>query len=168
MPTTVNERYDLAAQLLSDHGFPAGPGDDGNLIEAVMDVLGEVTMTEDRLDPEVKARWVEALRSERYEQGAGYLRAAEDMYCCLGVLCDLIAPDEWSDEPSPVANAYTHGGPAEAMTMPPLTVQYQAIGRPIPDPVHPPRIVSAIQHLASVNDAGGTFDLIADLIERYL
>jgi hypothetical protein len=40
------------------------------------------------MDPEIKAKWVEALRSGRYEQGRMML-LHEGRYCCLGVLCDL-------------------------------------------------------------------------------
>ena len=40
----------------------------------------------------VKKQWVEALRSDQYEQGSCALRKhihGQDQYCCLGVLCDL-------------------------------------------------------------------------------
>jgi hypothetical protein len=39
------------------------------------------------MNPEVKAQWVEALRSGEYEQARGRLRNG-DGYCCLGVLTD--------------------------------------------------------------------------------
>ena len=39
---------------------------------------------------EVKDLWVAALRGGKYEQGKGHLRCGP-MYCCLGVLCDLLA-----------------------------------------------------------------------------
>ena len=42
---------------------------------------------------EIIAKWVEALRSDRYEQGRGFL-CKNDKYCCLGVLCDLVLPDQ--------------------------------------------------------------------------
>jgi hypothetical protein len=38
------------------------------------------------VDQEIKTRWVEALRSGRYQQVTGKLRT-EEGYCCLGVLC---------------------------------------------------------------------------------
>lgn len=41
-----------------------------------------------KMRPEVKKKWVAALRSGKYEQSTGALRK-EDGYCCLGVLCDL-------------------------------------------------------------------------------
>lgn len=38
--------------------------------------------------PEVKAKWLEALRSGKYKQTTGNLK--DDVgYCCLGVLCDV-------------------------------------------------------------------------------
>lgn len=40
------------------------------------------------MNPEIKASWVEALRSEEYKQGANALHR-NGTFCCLGVLCDL-------------------------------------------------------------------------------
>lgn len=55
-----------------------------------------------KMNPEVKAKWLEALRSGKYTQGQAVLKVYENgkpTYCCLGVLCD-INPDlgEWKDE----------------------------------------------------------------------
>lgn len=36
----------------------------------------------------LKAKWVEALRSGKYEQGKYYLSKG-GKFCCLGVLCDV-------------------------------------------------------------------------------
>lgn len=50
---------------------------------------------------EIKAKWVEALRSGEYRQGRGYLRNGGG-FCCLGVLCDLAAKEgigEWVGYP---------------------------------------------------------------------
>lgn len=44
------------------------------------------------MNPEVKARWVAALRSGEYKQTTGCLSRA-DGFCCLGVLCDLHAKE---------------------------------------------------------------------------
>jgi hypothetical protein len=40
------------------------------------------------VNPDIKARWVTALRSGHYKQGRTALRF-HGKYCCLGVLCDL-------------------------------------------------------------------------------
>lgn len=49
-----------------------------------------------RTREEVITRWVEALESGKYKQGAGQLRSTADgetSYCCLGVLCKLAEDD---------------------------------------------------------------------------
>lgn len=50
-------------------------------------------MNEQKMNAEVKAAWVAALRSGEYRQGRGALRqAGQDgipRFCVLGVLCDL-------------------------------------------------------------------------------
>jgi hypothetical protein len=54
-------------------------------------------------DPEVKAKWVTALRSGNYKQGEGRLRSqswigtgwGQPEFCCLGVLCDILKPSGW-------------------------------------------------------------------------
>lgn len=40
------------------------------------------------MNPEIKAKWVAALRSGEYKQGRAYLRF-DGAHCCLGVLCEL-------------------------------------------------------------------------------
>lgn len=44
------------------------------------------------MNPEIKQRWVAALRSGEYEQGKGFLNS-DGKFCCLGVLCDLHSQD---------------------------------------------------------------------------
>ena len=44
------------------------------------------------MNADVKKLWVNALKSGKYEQGQGRLTAVFDtgnMFCCLGVLCDI-------------------------------------------------------------------------------
>ena len=49
------------------------------------------------MNPEVKTKWLEALRSGEYLQGKEFLlrRTAdgEERFCCLGVLCNLYAQE---------------------------------------------------------------------------
>lgn len=47
-------------------------------------------MSYKKMDPEMKKRWVEALRSGKYKQGKGCLHdEVHDTYCCLGVLNEI-------------------------------------------------------------------------------
>ena len=48
------------------------------------------------MNPEIKARWQEKLRSGEYQQGSGMLAAhteSGDKFCCLGVLCEIAVAD---------------------------------------------------------------------------
>lgn len=47
------------------------------------------------MDNDLKQIWVNALRSGNYTQGKRALRTANDEYCCLGVLCDLVDSSQW-------------------------------------------------------------------------
>lgn len=40
------------------------------------------------MNPEIKTRWLEALRSGRYQQTRKMLES-DGKFCCLGVLCDI-------------------------------------------------------------------------------
>lgn len=58
-------------------------------------------MAYEKIDPEFKRKWVEALRSGRYKQGYTTLRRkaddGEDYFCGLGVACDIQAPEFWEE-----------------------------------------------------------------------
>jgi hypothetical protein len=45
------------------------------------------------MDKELKAKWVEALRSGKYKQGHGQLLAEDGAMCCLGVLETVCGTD---------------------------------------------------------------------------
>ena len=49
------------------------------------------------MDPEIKIGWMADLRSGEYLQGIGLLRKSncQDKFCCLGVLQDRVAPEQW-------------------------------------------------------------------------
>lgn len=50
------------------------------------------------MNPDIKERWVAALRSGRYRQCEGTLRTDDNAFCAIGVLCDVVAPDAWENE----------------------------------------------------------------------
>ena len=48
--------------------------------------------------------WLEALRSGDYQQGTGALKRISEhgdevTYCCLGVACEVVAPERFSAQP---------------------------------------------------------------------
>jgi hypothetical protein len=49
------------------------------------------------MNPEIKVKWLEALRSRKFEQRQGVLRC-NGSFCCLGILCDIVAPELWDLE----------------------------------------------------------------------
>ena len=102
---------------------------------------------------EIKDRWVEALRSGKYQQGQGTLKYGES-FCCLGVLCDLHAKETGVDwEYDPRRNAQKYLGNTG---VPPVKVHSWAGIR------H-----KANEVLTNLNDARGyTFEQIADWIEE--
>jgi hypothetical protein len=53
----------------------------------------------EKMNPEIKELWLQALTSGEYTQGTGYLQK-DGSFCCLGVLCDLAvkAGVAWSEE----------------------------------------------------------------------
>jgi len=47
------------------------------------------------MNKKLKTKWVKALRSGKYEQGSFALKAEDNSFCCLGVLCDVYGC-EWT------------------------------------------------------------------------
>lgn len=122
-----------------------------------------------RMNPEIKAKWVTALRSGEYQQGRVHLRDGDNNFCCLGVLCDIAVKER---EPIFVQLVSDDIG---------RRYKYNDIGGSLPDEVslwaglvsdedtlvHDP--VVGGEPLSIQNDAYRlTFDEIADLIEEEL
>lgn len=130
------------------------------------------------MEPEVKERWLAALRDGR-PQTTGVLHRLESSdetrpagQCCLGVLTE-IAKDEGivverpSDWPSRVAYG-TPGGYGEAMILPEPVKTWAGLSDSNPDVLIRRTDVGTVQKtcLAELNDAGVTFPEIADIIEK--
>lgn len=98
-----------------------------------------------------RQEWVEALRSGRYAQGARRLRQTtpdgQEVHCCLGVAADLIDPDGWETLQATVTN-----------------VQYVWHGSRTT--VLPPFLHKGYHNLATLNDRGISFEIIAKVIEQ--
>lgn len=105
-------------------------------------------------------KWIEALRSGQYQQGAGSLNR-EGRFCCLGVLCDLIDPNAWVSG----FGAHTRGDAPKAF-------HYRMglyHGYPPPEVCESAGLdFKEARRLANMNDKGATFEEIAQDIERNL
>jgi hypothetical protein len=51
------------------------------------------TTLKTKMNPQVKQKWIDALRSGKYDQGSEKLRSHQG-FCCLGVLCDLYSHEK--------------------------------------------------------------------------
>ena len=146
-------------------------------------------MTTDRpsLRPEVKAKWVAALRSGDYKQGRNALRTHDDHFCCLGVLCDLAVKEGAVPVPTFESPYWRYDGISE---VPPLAVWQWAYEEGItlsnPNYLIPDLVVQEeddyetvdglvarqtdeLREIVVLNDEDGyTFSELADLIEEQL
>lgn len=89
------------------------------------------------MDAELKRKWIEALRSGKYEQGRYEFKNKDGRFCCLGVLCRV------ADEP---ISGWAGGN---------WRFVNKATGSP-----------NTSDLLARMNDGGKTFPEIADWIEK--
>lgn len=127
------------------------------------------------MNPEIKAKWLAALRSGEYKQGRNRLRTnvpGAPQYCCLGVLCELAVEAgvvDRTDPELPVSGLARVGyyGRAEDIShvLPPASVVKWA-GLAQDDGAFRPSDRSAPVTLASLNDRGETFEYIARVIEE--
>lgn len=124
-----------------------------------------------KMNPEIKSRWVAALRSGEYKQTTGRLRRDGGM-CCLGVLTDLAVRDgvaAWisssGGEPGSIED---DTGEVRISLLPNIVARWA--GLPIDGDQCGPKV--SIQQLkcalAEHNDSGRTFAEIADAIESQL
>ena len=111
------------------------------------------------MNPQIKQKWVDALRSGEYQQCRGYLRK-EDGFCCLGVLCDLYIKEnnvEWQHNE---VDDYFYEN--HSFIPPSSVVEWSGIAD------SNPFVNDEIDTLGGLNDKGFTFNEIADVIEEHL
>lgn len=112
------------------------------------------------MNAEIKQRWVDALKSGKYEQGRLDLRKG-DKWCCLGVLCDVVQaeialPVTQNSE----GTVYLFGERHRASVLPEEVQRLtglSATGK-----------LSDGRVLANLNDDGVSFSKIAGIIEDQL
>lgn len=116
------------------------------------------------MNPQIKEKWLNALRSGEYSQTEGSLKT-DDGFCCLGVLCDLYSKEveeEWvKDE---ITVRYKFDGSSQVL--PNSVMDWAGLNE------DNPRVYfgddAFRQSIAEVNDAGHGFDKIAKIIEEQL
>lgn len=114
------------------------------------------------MNSDIKARWIAALRSGEYRQGTRKLHQG-DLFCCLGVLCDIAVKDGVIDPPTRVFDMddifeYEHS----TDVLPDKVVEWAWLPSGNPTPPGDERM-----SLAMMNDTGSSFTEIADFIEEY-
>ena len=123
---------------------------------------------------DLKEKWIEALRSGKYPKGYQALRSPMG-FCCLGVLCDIVDPNGWSE------GTNEHGdyryGPGGATVYLPRHVADKLECRIDPVIDHDVIVMVCQKHhhrnqpkfstaLSGLNDVYGfTFEMLADCIE---
>ena len=107
-----------------------------------------------KMHPEIKRQWCEALRSGEYEQARGQLCGHAGKMCCLGVAYDAVLGDAWEwDEHR------WEWRPVNQTEYTILLSSWRALLG-----------ISIFEHdaLVAMNDDGRTFAEIADYIEENL
>lgn len=136
------------------------------------------------MNQEIKAKWIAALRSGEYKQTRFVLNDKTGM-CCLGVLCDLHNKEEeleWTFNPvdvikgAPELKGKSIGFSGNSCVVPNAVVcEWAGLAE------NNPYLLSIAKHvmsngeeitcsatLAELNDAGLTFDQMADVINYFL
>lgn len=107
------------------------------------------------MNAEWKQKWVQALRSEQYQQTRGELRdydGERHSFCCLGVLCDLYDRSRWHNNTS----CYSFLGDLYWSMPPPGVLAEVGLSE------------AEANALAQMNDDGVSFHAIAAHIEQTL
>ncbi len=131
------------------------------------------------VSPERQAEWVAALRSGKFEQGAGYLKQFSSDYdggvahCCLGVLCETAELAEFRTQDQLVVRFESETNELAELLETPGARGWLA-GTDVP--IYGMRIALKAKvltndtvyfdKLEALNDRGHTFKEIADFIER--
>ena len=118
-----------------------------------------------KMKPEIKAKWLAALRGGKYKQTAGVLRDERGM-CCLGVLIDVVDPKGWKQDRDNCIFSY------DGEDQLPTAAFCKRVGLPAPVPKYVSKYgtcTTITDKLAEMNDDDGkSFTEIADFIEDVL
>ena len=120
------------------------------------------------MKPEIKQKWLDALRGGEYSQGRFQLRDDDNNFCCLGVLCDLYLKEhnkEWvkGEEQFAYLIPSQDGNSGEILTN--EVIEWSGLK------LHNPELTFGEDHgvITDLNDHENySFEQIADLIEVQL
>jgi len=135
------------------------------------------TTLKTKMNTEVKQKWIDALRSGKYDQGSEKLRSVQG-YCCLGVLCDLYSQEQDSE--------WEFRGIAETNLQPQDYWYFDGESEFLPEsvkewaglPAKNPSVRVDVtededdddwfynEEIANLNDSGYTFNELSKLIEQ--
>lgn len=121
-----------------------------------------------KMNPERKAEWVAALRSEKFLQGMGVLVSVDTdgkvRHCCLGVLCELAA---MAGAATRHPGGFYGNGDECRFTLPQSVQEWAGITTEVDeDSLIPACPRAGGLELSELNDTGVGFSEIADIIER--
>ena len=108
----------------------------------------------------VKTALLEALRSGKYEQGRYRLKSSSERFCCLGVLCEL-AVEAGVIPPVRITTGGQYEYDSEVNELPWKVQKWSGIQTPDAKLLQE----EGSDSLIGFNDAGYTFEQIADIIE---
>lgn len=121
------------------------------------------------MNEKVKESWLRALRSGEYQQGTGFLRR-DSSFCCLGVLCDLYAKStgsgNWAVQGDNEFYTFKSSSDDVITCLPESVLKWAQM--PLCAPDGAPELKSSSENLAVLNDAGFSFNQLADYIEENL
>lgn len=125
------------------------------------------------MNPDIKQRWMAALRSGEYVQGRGKLAPVlsdgTQTHCCLGVLCELAVKDGIiTSNKSPSGESIYYGRHSAFGVLPDEVVDWAELElhHNSPHVLFGPLDIN--EDLTVINDVGCPFSHIADFIDRSL
>lgn len=128
------------------------------------------------MNKDVKEKWLAALRSGEYVQGRNFLHRTDDGgMCCLGVLCDLAVKEgvvrQSPSRPEENAPAFAYDGATQFL--PTSVMNWAGLHSVNPEICYSgdtddDAAPATADTLSELNDEGGDFELIADVIEEQL
>jgi hypothetical protein len=123
------------------------------------------------MNPDIKQKWLDALRSGEYQQGEKVLRTADNKFCCLGVLTDIAIKEgvgnlTWNEK-KPLGWLVKNTEDDEATkVLPPEVSEWAGLDSDNPSVQHDELNRECV--IAHLNDTGIPFDEIAGIIEEQL